>query len=221
MRPDAGRAPLRGVLDGFAVLLNRLYVIADAEVLAGRGVSLDEFARELRAAGVGWVQWRDKVGSPQEVLRGAAVLREVFGEGITPRQTERPSDMGRPVLIMNDRADLAVLADFEGVHVGQGDLSPEDARAVVGTHCIIGVSTRDEGGCGGGGWVRGGAAGACAHRKAAGGDWRNYAGECAQRDRGGRGFGGGDLRIVCAGRERGEGGTGLSRDFAVELTQRG
>ncbi len=126
------------------MLLNRLYVIADAEVLAGRGVSLDEFARELRAAGVGWVQWRDKVGSPQEVLRGAAVLREVFGEGITPRQTERPSDMGRPVLIMNDRADLAVLADFEGVHVGQGDLSPEDARAVVGTHCIIGVSTHGE-----------------------------------------------------------------------------
>ena len=32
-------------------------------------------------------------------------------------------------LILNDRADLAVLAEFDGVHVGQGDLSPEDARA--------------------------------------------------------------------------------------------
>jgi len=144
VRPNAGRAPLRGVPDGFAVLLSRLYVIADVEVLAGRGVSLEAFARELRAAGVGWLQWRDKVGSPQEVLRGAAVLREVFGEGITPRQTEKLPDMGHPILIMNDRADLAVLAGFDGVHVGQGDLAAEDARAVVGTGRIVGVSTHTD-----------------------------------------------------------------------------
>jgi thiamine-phosphate pyrophosphorylase len=96
-----------------------LYAIVDAEVLRARGVGVEDFARDLRAAGVGLVQWRDKVGSPQEVLRGAAVLREVFaGTGTT--------------LVMNDRADFAVLAGFDGVHVGQGDLSPEDAKAVVG-----------------------------------------------------------------------------------------
>ena len=41
--------------------------------------------------------------------------------------------MGHPgaVLVMNDRADLAVLAGFGGVHVGQGDLSPEDAKRVI------------------------------------------------------------------------------------------
>jgi thiamine-phosphate pyrophosphorylase len=52
------------------------------------------------------------------VLRNAAVIAEVFAG----------SDCR---LIMNDRADLAVLAGWDGVHVGQGDLSPEDAKAVV------------------------------------------------------------------------------------------
>jgi thiamine-phosphate pyrophosphorylase len=52
------------------------------------------------------------------VLRNAAVIREVMvGSGCR--------------LIMNDRADLAVLAGWGGVHVGQGDLLPEDAKAVV------------------------------------------------------------------------------------------
>ncbi len=101
------------------MIFSRLYVIVDAEVLRARGIELREFCVGLRDAGVELVQWRDKVGSPQEVLAGAAVLREVF-EGTGCR------------LIMNDRADLTVLAGFGGVHVGQGDLSPEDAKAVVG-----------------------------------------------------------------------------------------
>jgi thiamine-phosphate pyrophosphorylase len=96
-----------------------------------RGVALAEFAAELRAAGVGLVQYRDKLGSPQELLRGSAVLRDAFA--------------GTPCrLIMNDRADLAVLARFDGVHVGQGDLSPEDARRVVGASRWIGLSTHTD-----------------------------------------------------------------------------
>jgi thiamine-phosphate pyrophosphorylase len=134
VRPDAGQAPLRGVLDGFAVLLSRLYAIVDADVLKARGVRLRKFAVGLRAAGVSLVQYRDKSGSPAEVLAGAAVLREVFG-GEKPhgRRDEAAPIMGhpQPLLIMNDRADLAVLAGFDGVHVGQGDLLPEDAKAVV------------------------------------------------------------------------------------------
>jgi thiamine-phosphate pyrophosphorylase len=47
-------------------------------------------------------------------------------------------------LILNDRADLAVLANFDGVHVGQGDLSPEDARRVVGPDRIVGFSTHTD-----------------------------------------------------------------------------
>jgi thiamine-phosphate pyrophosphorylase len=113
------------------LIISRLYAIADAEILAVRGVALADFAGDLRAAGVGLVQYRDKTGSPQEVLRAAAILRDAMaGSGCK--------------LIMNDRADLAVLANFDGVHVGQGDLSPADARRVVGPDRIVGVSTHTD-----------------------------------------------------------------------------
>lgn len=111
--------------------LPQLYTIADAQVLAARGIALADFARGLRDAGVRLVQYRDKIGSPQEILRAAAILREVFAG----------SDAK---LILNDRADLAVLAGFDGVHVGQEDLSPEDARTVVDEQRIVGVSTHSD-----------------------------------------------------------------------------
>ncbi|MDR3744800.1 MAG: thiamine phosphate synthase [Acidobacteriaceae bacterium] len=113
------------------MVVSQLYAIADVQVLAARGIALADFARELRAADVGLVQYRNKNGSPQEVLRGAATLREAMaGSGCK--------------LIMNDRADLAVLAGFDGVHVGQGDLSPEEARRIVGPDAIVGISTHSE-----------------------------------------------------------------------------
>lgn len=111
--------------------LPRLYAIADAQVLAARGVALEDFVRSLRDAGVTLIQYRDKTGSPQEILRAAAILRAAFA-GSDAR------------LIMNDRADLAVLANFDGVHVGQEDLSPEDARKIVGPQRIVGVSTHND-----------------------------------------------------------------------------
>src|SRR6185437_11886533 len=110
----------------------RLYAIVDAQVLSARAVSLEDFASELRAAGVTLVQYRDKTGSPREILRAATVLRDGFADGAAK-------------IILNDRADLAVLAGFDGVHVGQEDLSPEDARAVVGLSRIVGVSTHNDG----------------------------------------------------------------------------
>ena len=109
----------------------RLYAIVDAQVLSVRAVSLEDFASGLRAAGVTLVQYRDKTGSPRQILQAAAVLREIFSGSNT-------------TLLMNDRADFAVLAGFDGVHVGQDDLSPEDARAVVGPHRIVGVSTHND-----------------------------------------------------------------------------
>ena len=104
-----------------ATTLRGLYAIADAGVLAARGVGLRAFAEGLRAAGVPEipvVQWRAKGLAPAEVLAGAAVLREVFAGTGT-------------LLVMNDRVDLALLARFGGVHVGQGDLSVWDVRRVV------------------------------------------------------------------------------------------
>ncbi|ADW68933.1 thiamine phosphate synthase [Granulicella tundricola] len=96
-----------------------LYAIADVGVLARRGMGLRVFAEGLKAAGVGVVQLRDKDGSPEGVLAGARVLREVFAGTDS-------------LLVMNDRVDLGLLAGFGGVHVGQGDLSVEDAKAVAG-----------------------------------------------------------------------------------------
>jgi thiamine-phosphate pyrophosphorylase len=49
---------------------------------------------------------------------------------------------GRALVIVNDRADLAALAGADGVHLGEGDLPVEAARAVLGPHRLVGRSTR-------------------------------------------------------------------------------
>ena len=46
-------------------------------------------------------------------------------------------------LIMNDRADICLAANFDGAHVGQDDLSPLGARSVIGDESILGVSTHN------------------------------------------------------------------------------
>jgi thiamine-phosphate pyrophosphorylase len=108
-----------------------LYAIVDAGVLAARGTAFEAFARGLRQAGVMLVQYRDKDGSPQQMLAAAKVLRDVFS-GTDCK------------LIMNDRADLCMLANFDGVHVGQEDLSPENVRRIIGATRMIGSSTHNE-----------------------------------------------------------------------------
>lgn len=107
------------------------YAIIDAGVSTAKGLAVREYSESLRAAGVSLLQYRDKSGTPQEVLRNAAILAEAFaGTGCT--------------LIMNDRSDLALLAGFHGVHVGQDDLPPDDARIVLGPKKIVGVSTHSD-----------------------------------------------------------------------------
>lgn len=109
----------------------RLYPIVDQGLLELHGVAAGRFAEELKVAGVTLMQYRNKIGGPQAILRDAAVIWEIFdGSGCR--------------LILNDRADLMALAGFGGVHMGQGDLSPEDARRVVGANRWVGVSTHSE-----------------------------------------------------------------------------
>ncbi len=109
------------------ILIPRFYPILDAEHLVGRA-DLSNVATDLRAAGVSLLQWRCKNGSPADTLTGASILREIFSKS---------------TLIMNDRADLCVLARFDGVHVGQDDLPPATARQIIGKG-IIGISTHTE-----------------------------------------------------------------------------
>ncbi len=112
------------------IVLPRLYAIVDAGCFAGKRdatAALLEFAEELIAGGVTLLQYRNKKGSAREILSQARELRRVCGTGVK--------------LIMNDRADLCLAAACDGVHVGQEDLSPEGARAVVGDRLWVGVST--------------------------------------------------------------------------------
>jgi thiamine-phosphate pyrophosphorylase len=87
------------------------------------------FAKELTEAGVTLFQYRNKTGDAREVLKQARELKEAVTEGTK--------------LIMNDRADLCLLADYDGVHVGQDDLSPEAVRNLIGPHLWLGVSTHN------------------------------------------------------------------------------
>ncbi len=113
--------------------LPRLYAIIDAGLLATRvpperlTAELCEFAEALVSGGVTLFQYRAKKLSSREMLSHARELRRTLGLDRT--------------LLMNDRADLCLAAGFDGVHLGQDDLSPEGARKIVGKHLWIGVST--------------------------------------------------------------------------------
>ena len=115
--------------------LPRLYPILDACLLAGRvpperlTAALCDFATELAAAGATLFQYRAKSFTSKEMLSHARELRRVLGS--------------EKILFMNDRADLCLAAGFDGVHLGQDDLSPEGARFVVGNRHWIGVSTHN------------------------------------------------------------------------------
>jgi thiamine-phosphate pyrophosphorylase len=91
--------------------------------------ALCAYVEELIAGGATLLQYRNKKGQAREMLDHARALRAAVGK--------------RATLIMNDRADLCLAADFDGLHVGQDDLSPNTARAIIGEHRWLGVSTHN------------------------------------------------------------------------------
>jgi thiamine-phosphate diphosphorylase len=198
----------------------RLYAIVDAGCFASAvdpAAAISRYARELLAAGVTLLQYRNKSGNAREMLSHARELRRIVAEftavmnreenprpsqnqartGHPGEENPRPSQnqartghpgeenprpvspkagetrTGRPPesgetktvpqvraamfganlgshplgasirLIMNDRADLCLAADFDGVHVGQDDLSPDSVRMIVGGERWVGVSTHN------------------------------------------------------------------------------
>ncbi len=114
------------------LVLPRFYPILDAGLLSRAGLSIESFARELRAAGIRFLQYRDKDATDELLLQRAAMLRGIFPA----------SDS---CLILNDRVPLVLSAGYDGVHVGQEDLSPARARGLLGSEMIVGVSTHGEG----------------------------------------------------------------------------
>jgi thiamine-phosphate pyrophosphorylase len=110
------------------LVLPRLYVILDATLLNN---SPHTCAQELAAAGVRLLQYRDKTASARDVLA-------------TSRELVSSLNSYGASLVVNDRPDIAVLAGAAGVHVGQEDLDPEQARVVVGDDMWVGTSTHNQ-----------------------------------------------------------------------------
>jgi thiamine-phosphate pyrophosphorylase len=108
-----------------------LYAIIDAALLKTSELS---FAEMMAESGVELLQYRNKRASSRELFDASASISARLS-----RLAERGAK--GPRFIVNDRADIALLAKAGGVHVGQQDLGVEEARAIVGQGKWVGVST--------------------------------------------------------------------------------
>jgi thiamine-phosphate pyrophosphorylase len=117
------------------IVLPRLYAILDAGRFA-EPQALTGTAMELVAADVTLIQYRNKSENAADVLKLGRELRDYISRAGAPAPH-------KVKLIMNDRADLALAAEFDGVHVGQDDLSPESVRRIIGQERWLGVSTHN------------------------------------------------------------------------------
>ncbi len=103
----------------------RLYAIIDPTLLTISELAL---AEALAGSGVELIQYRNKSASSRQFFE----ISRQLSSALSPRGVK---------LIVNDRPDIALLANAGGVHVGQDDLSVEDARLVCGPDRWVGVST--------------------------------------------------------------------------------
>ncbi|MDX2040748.1 MAG: thiamine phosphate synthase [Acidobacteriota bacterium] len=103
----------------------KLYPITDCQL---SNCTHEEIVQLMLSAGAQLIQLRDKDASAKELLDAArACVRLTREAGAT--------------LIINDRVDVALTSGADGVHLGQEDLSVEEAREILGDDKIIGVST--------------------------------------------------------------------------------
>lgn len=103
----------------------RLYLVTDPQLCAPLGVV--ETVRRAVAGGVSFVQLRDKEATTRQRVDLARALKDVL------------SGRGVP-LVVNDDVHAAVAADADGAHIGQGDMTPAQARALLGADKILGLS---------------------------------------------------------------------------------
>lgn len=105
-----------------------LYLVTDRPLSLGRPI--EEIVMEAVAGGVTMVQLREKEAPTGEFVALAKSLKALL------------APLGVP-LIINDRVDVALAADADGVHIGQSDMSYEDARRLLGGDKIIGLSVEN------------------------------------------------------------------------------
>ena len=106
----------------------RLYLVTDRGLSLGR--SLEGVVIEAVAGGATMVQLREKEAPTGEFVALAKRLRALL------------APLGVP-LVINDRVDVALAADADGVHIGQSDMAYEDARRLLGPDKIIGLSVEN------------------------------------------------------------------------------
>ena len=106
----------------------KLYLVTDRDLSLGR--SLEEVVSEAVAGGVTMVQLREKDAATGEFVELGRRLMSVL------------KPLGVP-LIINDRVDVALAVDADGVHIGQSDMSYADARRLLGPDKIIGLSVEN------------------------------------------------------------------------------
>jgi len=109
------------------ITLPKLYAISDRSLA---NLSNVEIARQLIDGGARLIQLRDKEATAKELFDAA---REILP--LTRAVGGR--------LIINDRVDVALTAEADGVHLGQEDLTVEEAREILGPDRIIGISTHN------------------------------------------------------------------------------
>lgn len=106
-------------------LLPRFYPITDVRL---SGLSHAEQVERLAAGGATMIQLREKTASP----------REFYTAALEAMNVARRLDVR---IIINDRVDIAIAVNADGVHLGQEDVPPDRARRLLGESRIVGFST--------------------------------------------------------------------------------
>ena len=109
--------------------LPRVYPILDTESLDGRSIALETAAAAFLEGGAGILQIRHKQHWSRGFFASAGTVARLCREA-------------GAALVVNDRADFALLLDA-GLHVGQDDLPPRDARRLMGPDAVIGFSSHN------------------------------------------------------------------------------
>lgn len=104
-----------------------LYAVTDRAWL--KGARLADHVEQCIRAGVTFVQLREKKLSFEEFVQQARAVKEVTDRYHIP-------------FVINDNPQVAAAVKADGVHVGQGDLSPREIRRLLGPNAIIGVSAK-------------------------------------------------------------------------------
>ena len=109
------------------MFLPKIYPITDTRIAK---ISLVAQVEKLIEGGANFIQLREKYASPQDFYQAAQLALEYARKrGVK--------------IIINDRVDIALALEADGVHLGQDDLPPEEARKILGEKAIIGFSTHN------------------------------------------------------------------------------